>query len=70
LGNLVRGAVDGDGALVLRLRGRVVRAEVLDDIVLDEGVAGPAVDGKVGVTVGVVGAGVGDGAIEFVRLCD
>jgi hypothetical protein len=69
LGNLVRGAVDGDGALVLRLRGRVVRAEVLDDVVLDEGVAGPTVDGKVGVTVGVVGSGVGDGAIPFVRLC-
>jgi hypothetical protein len=62
LGNLVRGAVGGDGTLVLRLRGRVVRAEVLDDVVLDQRVAGPAVDGKVGVAAGVVCAGVGDGA--------
>ena len=62
LGNLVGATVDGDGALVLRLRGRVVRAEVLDDVVLDERVAGPAVNGEVGVAVGVVGAGVSDRA--------
>lgn len=36
--------------------------EVLNDVVLDERVTGPAVDGKVGVAVGVVGARVGDGA--------
>jgi hypothetical protein len=69
LRNLVRGAVGGDGALVLRLRRRVVRAEVLDNVVLDERVAGPAVDGEVGVTVGVVGARVGDGAGWVVRFC-
>jgi hypothetical protein len=62
LRNLVRGTVGGHGALVGRLRRRVVRAEVLDDVVLDQRVAGPAVDGEVGVAVGVVLAGVGDGA--------
>jgi hypothetical protein len=69
LRNLVRGAVGGDGALVLRLRRRVVRAEVLDNVVLDERVAGPAVDGEVGVAVGVVGTRVGDGAGWIVRFC-
>lgn len=63
LSDLVRGAVRGDGTLVLRLRRRVVGAEVLDDVVLDKRVAGPAVDGKVRVAVVVVGTGVGDGAV-------
>jgi hypothetical protein len=67
LGNLVRGAVRGDGTLVLRLRGRVVGTEVLNDVVLDERVAGPAVDGKVRVAVGVVGARVCDGTVLVVR---
>jgi hypothetical protein len=65
-----RGAINrrlvGAGSLrnlVLRLRRRVVRAEVLDNVVLDERVAGPAVDGEVGVAVGVVGARVGNGAV-------
>lgn len=57
---LVGGAVGGDGAAVGGLRGGVVVAEVLDDVVLDEGVAGPAVDGEVGVAVVGVGSGVGD----------
>jgi len=35
--------------------------EVLNDVVLDEWVASPAVDGKVGVAVGVVGTRIGDG---------
>lgn len=34
----------------------VVRAKVLDDVVLDQGVARPAVDGEVAVAVGVVAA--------------
>lgn len=62
LGDLVRRAVGGDGALDGGLRGGVVGAEVLDDVVFDQWVAGPAVNGKVGVAVGVVRAGVGDGA--------
>jgi hypothetical protein len=36
--------------------------EVLNNVVLYKRVASPAVDGKVGVAVGVVGTRVGDGA--------
>jgi hypothetical protein len=61
LGNLVRRAISGDGALVLGVGRRVVGAEVLNDVVLDERVAGPAVDGEVRVAVGAVGTRVGDG---------
>lgn len=42
---------------------RVVGAEVLDDVVLDKGVAGPAVDGEVAVPVGLVRARVLDGPV-------
>ena len=42
--------------------------EVLNDVVLDERVASPAVDGKVGVAVGVVGARVGNGA-DMISKC-
>jgi hypothetical protein len=45
------------------LRGGVVGAEVFHHVVFDQGVAGPAVDGEVGVAAGGVGAGVGDGAV-------
>jgi len=62
LRNLVAGAIRGHGALVLGLARRVVCAEVLDNVVLDEGVARPAVDGEVAVAIGVVGAAVGNGA--------
>lgn len=62
LRNLVGRAVRGDGALDAGGRGRVVGTEVLNNVVLDKGVAGPAVDRKVGVTLGAVGTGVGDGA--------
>jgi hypothetical protein len=61
LSDLVGRAVRGDGTLVLGLRRGVVGTEVLNDVVLDERVAGPTVDGKVGVAVVVVGTGVGDG---------
>ena len=60
--DVVRGAVAGDGALVAGRGGRVVGAVGLDDVVLDERAARPAVDGEVAVAVGLVGAGVGDGA--------
>lgn len=60
LGDLVRGAVDVDGALARGLRGRVVRAKVLDHVVLDERVARPPVDGQVRVAVGAVVGRVGD----------
>lgn len=62
LGDLVGRAVGSDAALDGSLRGWVVGAEVLNDVVLDERVAGPAVDGEVGVAVGLVATGVGDGA--------
>ena len=42
--------------------GRVVGAVGLDDVVLDERAARPAVDGEVAVAVGLVGAGVRNGA--------
>jgi len=60
LGDLVGRTVGRHGALVLGLGRGVVSSKVLNDVVLDERVAGPAVDGKVGVAVGVVGTGVGD----------
>ena len=71
LSDLVGGAVSGDGALDGSLRGGVVGAKVLDDVVFDQRVAGPAVDGEVGVAGWVVGSGVGDGAkkkIQFLFL--
>jgi hypothetical protein len=58
--DVVGAAVGGDGALEGAPGGGVVGAEVLDDVVFDEGGAGPAVDGEVGVAGGGVGAGVGD----------
>jgi hypothetical protein len=61
LRNLVVAAVNVDRTLVLGVGRRVVGTKVLNDIVLDERVAGPAVDGKVRVAVGAVVARVGDG---------
>lgn len=46
-GKIVDGAVDGDATLVLSTRRRVVGAEVFNDVVLNERVAGPAVDGEI-----------------------
>jgi hypothetical protein len=45
--DVVRAPVGGDGALVGEPAGRVVRAEVLGDVVLDERVRRPALDGEV-----------------------
>jgi hypothetical protein len=61
LEDVVDAAVDGDGALEGGGGGGVVGAEGLDDVVLDQGAAGPAVDGEVAVAVGAEGSGVGDG---------
>lgn len=63
LGDLVRGAVRGNGALDCGVGGGVVGAEVLNNVVLDQRVAGPAVDGEIGIALGFVGTRVGDGAI-------
>jgi hypothetical protein len=52
--DVVQRSVNGDGAILGGPRGRVVSAEVLDNIVLDERVGGPPIDGKIAVTVGAV----------------
>ncbi len=62
--DIVGRAVGGDAAELGGARRGVVRAEVLNDVVLDQGVLGPAVDGKVRVAVRAVGTAVGDGARE------
>ena len=49
-------AITCDGALQLCSGRRVVRAVRLDDIVLDENIASPTVDGQVAIIVGVVGS--------------
>lgn len=51
LEDIVGAAVDGDGTLLLSSRGGVVGAVGLDDVVLDQGVAGPAVQGDVRVDI-------------------
>lgn len=60
--DLVGAAIGVNGALVGATSRGVVVAEGLNDVVLDEGVGGPTVDGEVAATVGVVAARVGDGA--------
>jgi hypothetical protein len=61
----VGGAVDVGAADCAGGRGGVVAAEGLDDVELDEGGFGPAVEGEVpvagGLDVGVVGYGPGGG---------
>lgn len=52
--DVVGAAVRGDAAEAGGARGRVVGAEVLDDVVLDERVGRPAVHGEVAVAVGLV----------------
>ena len=56
--DVVGRAGGGDGALEGETRAGVVGTEVLEDVVLDERVRGPAVDGQVGVTCGDVVGGV------------
>jgi hypothetical protein len=65
------GLVDGVGPVVavdgaqLRQPGRgVVGAVRLGDVVLDQRVLGPAVDGEVGVSIRVEGGRVGDGPVR------
>lgn len=62
--DVVGTAVSGELTLVLSTRGGVVSAVRLNHVVLDERVAGPAVDSKVAVARGVEGAAVVDGAIR------
>ena len=49
--DLVRAAVAGDGTLVRATSRRVVRTVRLGDVVLDERVRRPAVDGEVAVSI-------------------
>ena len=63
LEDVVGAPIDVDGALLLSSRRRVVAAPGLDDVVLDEGVLGPAVERNVGVLrCGIPGTRVGNGA--------
>src|SRR5690606_19401064 len=59
--NLIGATVSGDGTTPAGTARGVVGAVVLNDVVLDERVLGPTVDGKVRVAVGLVGTRVGDG---------
>ncbi|CAF3503341.1 unnamed protein product [Fusarium graminearum] len=60
--NVVDGSIDVDLTLLLSTGRGVVGAEVLDDVVLNERVAGPAVNSEVAVAVGAVVTRVLDGA--------
>lgn len=42
--NIVQTSITGHGAFICKARVGIVRAEVLADVVLDQGVGGPAVD--------------------------
>ena len=59
--DIVPSAIAGDGALELGSGRRVEGTVRLDDVVLDESIASPTVDGQVAVTVRVVVTGVVDG---------
>lgn len=54
LEDIIGAAIGGDAALLLCGRAGVVAAVCLDDVVLDERVAGPSVQGDVAVDVGSV----------------
>lgn len=64
LAKSIGAAVAGHCAQIAGSGRRVVGPEILDDIVLNERVAGPAVDGKVAVTVGLVCARVLDRSMQ------
>ncbi|KAI6749554.1 hypothetical protein HG530_014968 [Fusarium avenaceum] len=53
--DVVDGTIDGDLTLLAGAGRGVVGAEALNDVVLNQRVAGPAVDGKVAVAVGLSG---------------
>lgn len=67
--NVVDAAVRRHLAQLGGARRRVVGAKVLDNVVLDERVLGPAVDGEVTVAVGVVAAREVDGSCVALALC-
>ena len=62
---MLTGAVGGDRAPQLASRSGVVHAVVLNDVVLDERVGGPPVDGEVRVHARTIpSTSVGDSTIE------
>ena len=62
LSNSVGTAVGGESALLRGLAGGIVRAEALNDVVLDQRAAGPSVHGQVAVALRRERAAVVDGA--------
>jgi hypothetical protein len=60
--DVVGAAIDLDSSLLLGSSGRIVVTELLDDVVLDQRVSGPSVDGEVAVAVGLVLSLVRDGS--------
>lgn len=68
LGNGVGTAVSVEGAQPGRPRAGVVGAEALNDVVLDQRVARPAVDGEVAVALGVELSRVVDHAVGVARV--
>jgi hypothetical protein len=60
--DVVRGAVGGDGAFQAGAGAGVVASERLDDVILDEGVHCPSVDGEVAVAVRAKVAVIGNGS--------
>lgn len=60
--DVIVAAIRVDGALPLCTAGRVVGAVRLNNIVLNERVAGPAVDGEVAIALGSKVAAIVDGA--------
>jgi hypothetical protein len=62
--DVVGAAVNLDGALLLSTGGGVVVTELLDDVVLDQRVAGPSVDGEVAVAVRLVLSLVRNGSVN------
>jgi hypothetical protein len=66
--NVVGSAVGSDSALALRVGGGVVCAVGFDDVVFNERVAGPAVNGEVAVALGLEGTAVVDGPWSSISI--
>lgn len=58
--DIIHSSIGGDGALFCGAGGRVVSAEVFNDVVLDERIGGPTVNGEITIAIGAVGTTVGD----------
>ena len=58
--NIVCGSVRGDSALVRTSTSRVIVAVGFHDVILDQRIGGPTVDGEVAVAIGSEGTAIGD----------